>query len=132
MRAILGAIAAYALLVFIVFSPVMAQSFDGPNHPSPLMPDRQAYDAFYRSFVPASCCFTSTCCYEIKPEDVVDLGNDQYRIVASGQVVTRKGYSPDGAWHRCACDIDYSGPQTTWRIHPQADTRCLFTPSFGS
>jgi hypothetical protein len=117
MRAILGAIAAYALLVGILFSPVVGQEGDA------------AYQAFYSSFVPQSCCWTNKCCYEIKAEEVVDLGNDEYRVVASGQVVKRKGFSPDGRFHRCSCDYVSPG---NWRIWPGADTRCLFVPSMGS
>jgi hypothetical protein len=126
MRAILGAIAAYALLVGILFSPVLGDD----------------YDAFYRSFVPVECCFTSRCCFEISEDDVDDLGYGStehgitkqkitghlYRIKASGQIVARTGFSPDGKTHRCSCEHDGN----SWVKFPTANTRCLFTPPFGS
>jgi len=125
------------MLVLVGMASASAQTFDGPRHPSPIMPDRKAYDAFYSSFVEVSCCWTNQCCFEIDERDVVDLGNNAFRIVASGQVVTRKGYSPDGGYHRCACDPQPS-PLTAfaipqhWHIWAGANTRCLFTPSNGS
>jgi hypothetical protein len=128
---------AFILALFTaVASKAAAQDYAGPQHPSPIMPDRLAYYSFYASFVPTECCFTSTCCWEIGEDEVEDLGNNRYRIVATGQVVVRRGYSPDGAFHRCACDpvvgqTINAFPQR-WLIHVQANTRCLFTPSNGS
>jgi hypothetical protein len=80
---------------------------------------------FYSSFMPMTCCFTNSCCYPIEPHEVVDLGDGYYRVVASGQVVRRSGFSPDGRYHRCACDEIGRG---RWRVHPQANTRCLYVP----
>jgi hypothetical protein len=116
--------------IICITAQAYGQTYEGPRHPSPIMPDRQAYDAFYSSFVDPSCCRTSSCCWEISEDDVVDLGYNKFRIKASGQVVERKGYSPDGKYHRCACD--YSADTGQWHIWPGANTRCLFTPSFGS
>lgn len=80
------------------------------------------------TWIASSCCVTNDCCFEIAERDVVDLGNNKLRIVASGQVVERKGFSPDGKFYRCACDqIDGK-----WVVHPTANTRCLFTPLQGS
>jgi hypothetical protein len=122
------------MLVILVFDARAASFVEGGGpHPSPLMPDIEAYDAFYSSFVDPSCCRTSQCCWEISDDEVVDLGDNKFRIVASGQVVERKGYSPDGKYHRCACDYVAGAPgYANWKIWPGAHTRCLFTPSFGS
>jgi hypothetical protein len=124
------------LLLSVLCGPAVGQAFveGGGPHPSPLLPDRAAYHAFYSSFVPQSCCYTSHCCWEISERDVVDLGNDQFQIKASGQVVERKGDSPDGGWHRCACDYQANADSFSgrWKISPQANTRCLFTPHRGS
>jgi hypothetical protein len=100
------------------------------------------YREFYGSFADRSCCWTNRCCYEIGAHDVEDLGGGVkvtdtwgetrtghgYRIKASGQVVVRTGFSPDGKYHRCACDPVSDG----WKVWPGANTRCLFTPSHGS
>jgi len=80
------------------------------------------------SWIASSCCVTNDCCFEIAERDVVDLGNNKLRIVASGQVVERKGFSPDGKYYRCACDLN----DGKWVVHPTAHTRCLFTPMQGS
>jgi hypothetical protein len=125
------------ILAALAFSSkAAAQDYAGPQHPSPIMPDRWAYHNFYASFVPTECCFTSTCCWEIGEDEVEDMGNSRYRIKATGQVVVRRGYSPDGAFHRCACDPvvgqTISPIPQRWLIHAGANTRCLFTPSNGS
>jgi hypothetical protein len=123
---------ATALFIYALFTvDGRSASFveGGGPHPSPLASDPQAYAAFYGSFVPTACCFTSQCCYEIDDDDVEDLGSNSFRIKASGQIVERKGYSPDGKYHRCSCDYHDTG---WWKIWPGANTRCLFTPSFGS
>jgi hypothetical protein len=66
-------------------------------------------------WIPQECCVT-------------DLGGDRLRIEASGQVVARRGYSPDGKYYRCACH-NIAGQ---WVVSPGANTRCLFTPMQGS
>jgi hypothetical protein len=80
------------------------------------------------SWIAHECCVTNDCCFEILERDVIDLGGNQLRIVASGQVVQRRGHSPDGKYYRCACD-NIAGK---WVVHPAAHTRCLFTPMQGS
>ena len=92
--------------------------------------DGFAYQAFYSSFAPFNCCWSSRCCWAIAPQEVEDLGGGIFRIVASSQIVPRTGYSPDGRYHRCACDRqpDFS----TWQVWPGARTRCLFTPRHAS
>jgi hypothetical protein len=103
---------------------------------------QDAYAAFYRSFAETSCCWTNKCCYEISENDVEDLGEPitvtntwgrsvtghGYRIKASGQVVVRTAFSPDGKYHRCSCDPSGTG----WKVWPGANTRCLFTPFYAT
>lgn len=81
------------------------------------------------SWIPVQCCVTNDCCFEVKLSDLEPLDGDRWRIKASGQVVQRSGWSPDGRYWRCACDAqaDY-----TWLVHPKANTRCLFVPPMGS
>jgi hypothetical protein len=119
---------ALALLLVIAFTPAVRGEDDA---------------AFYGAFAPTACCWTNKCCFEIGPDDVEDLGGGVavrdtwgqirtghgYRIKASGQVVLRTDFSPDGKFHRCACDPLGDG---RWSIHPKANTRCLFVPPFGS
>ena len=81
-------------------------------------------NAWLRTWISASCCVTNDCCYDIQAADIRDLGNDYYQIVASGQVLKRTGWSPDGQYWRCACDsIDGK-----WTVFDKAFTRCLFVP----
>ena len=85
---------------------------------------------FYSTFVPRHCCFTNDCCYPVKENDLEDLGNGQYKIKSSGQIVARTGYSPDGQYHRCSCD--WNSNTGTWDKTPEAHTRCLFIPYQGT
>lgn len=78
------------------------------------------------SWIPATCCVTNDCCWEISANELEPLGNDEYRVRATGQVRKRTGYSPDGKYYRCACD--YDGINKNWVKHQGANTRCLFIP----
>ena len=79
------------------------------------------------SWIPASCCVTNDCCWEIQSSEVQPLPNDRWLIRASGQVVTRTAWSPDGKYWRCACD---PGPGVgQWTRHDKARTNCLFVPA---
>jgi len=82
----------------------------------------------YSFWAPIECCWTNRCCWKIQPHEVVSLGNDLWRIKATGQVVNRRGFSPDGEFHRCACDL-IAGQ---WTVHDKAHTRCLFVPHEGT
>lgn len=78
------------------------------------------------SWIPATCCVTNDCCWEISEREVRSLPDDQWEIRSTGQVRRRTGWSPDGKFYRCACDYDQSG--THWVRHQGANTRCLFVP----
>ena len=71
-----------------------------------------------------SCCCTANCCREAKPGEVVHVEGDNYRIVPSGQIIKRTGWSPDGRTIRCACDQI----NNVWTVFPGAFTRCLYLP----
>lgn len=70
------------------------------------------------------CCCTNSCCREAKAGEVVHVEGDNYRIVPSGQIIKRTGWSPDGRTVRCACDMI----DGKWTVHPKAHTRCLYLP----
>lgn len=74
--------------------------------------------------ISALCCCTNGCCREADAGEVVHVEGDMYRIVPSGQIIKRTGWSPDGRTIRCSCDfIDGK-----WTQHPKAMTRCLYMP----
>jgi len=78
------------------------------------------------SWIPAYCCVTNDCCWEIAANELESLPEDQWKVKTTGQVRPRTNWSPDGKWYRCACDYD-SGTGK-WIRHQGANTRCLFTP----
>lgn len=73
-----------------------------------------------------ACCCTNGCCRETDPGEVQHVDGDTYRIVPTGQLIKRTGWSPDGRTIRCACDHDPTN--NTWVSHPKASTRCLYLP----
>lgn len=78
------------------------------------------------SWIPATCCVTNDCCWEISEREVRPLPNDEWQIVSTGQVRKRTDWSPDGKFYRCACDYDQTDKH--WIRHQGANTRCLFVP----
>lgn len=82
------------------------------------------------SWIPSYCCVTNDCCREVHESDVTSLPNDFWRINASGQVLKRTAFSPNGRYYRCYCD--YDSTQGKWIVHPTAHTRCIFPPFHGS
>lgn len=93
-------------------------------------PARGHSNPWLLTWIPAYCCVTNDCCREVTEYDVTSLPDDYWRINASGQILKRTGNTPDGKWYRCYCD--YDSQQGKWIVHPKAQTRCLFTPDFGS
>jgi hypothetical protein len=89
--------------------PVQAQMNEHPN---------------CAGWISASCCCTNNCCFEVAPGTVEAIGDDLYRVIASGQVLKRTGWSMDGRFMRCACDPI----EGQWTVHPAAHTRCIFPP----
>jgi hypothetical protein len=78
------------------------------------------------SWIPATCCVTNDCCWEISEREVRPLPDDEWQVVSTGQVRKRTDWSPDGKFYRCACDYDQASKH--WIKHQGANTRCLFVP----
>jgi hypothetical protein len=78
------------------------------------------------SLIPATCCVTNDCCWEITASEVKSLPDDNWEVRSTGQVRKRTAYSPDGRYYRCACDYDAASRH--WIKHQGANTRCVFVP----
>lgn len=76
------------------------------------------------TWIPAPCCVTNDCCWQITESEVRPASGDQWEILATGQIQPRTGWSPDGKFYRCACDF----AEGHWVKHQGAHTRCLFVP----
>lgn len=76
------------------------------------------------TWIPENCCVTNDCCFEVSARDVESLPDDAWKILASGQVLKRTNWSPDGKYYRCACD----NIEGKWVVHLMAKTRCIFPP----
>ena len=78
-----------------------------------------------RSWIPIHCCVTTGthgCCFKIKETDAIPMPGDNWKIRATGQILARTNWSPDGRWWRCACDRI----EGKWIVHLNANTRCIF------
>lgn len=74
---------------------------------------------------------SSTCCWtKVKPSALTPLGDDEWRVEATGQIRKRTGWSQDGNTWRCTCD--FMGSPGRWVVHPKANTRCIFPVANGS
>jgi hypothetical protein len=78
------------------------------------------------SWIPATCCVTNDCCWEVSERELRSLPDDEWEVKSTGQVRKRTGWSPDGKFYRCACD--YDNVDKHWVKHQGANTRCLFVP----
>lgn len=74
--------------------------------------------------ISTSCCCTANCCAEANEREFEHIGDDNYRSTVTGQVLKRTGWSPDGRFIRCACDLI----DGTWKWHPHALVRCVYPP----
>ena len=74
--------------------------------------------------IPGSCCCTNDCCREAEPKEFTHLGGATYRSNVTGQIIDRKGYSPDGRFIKCACTMTAKG----WTKLPTSTIFCIFTP----
>lgn len=79
------------------------------------------------TWIPAYCCVTNDCCWEVKSSELDSLPDDKWRVKATDQIKERTNWSPDGKFYRCACD--YEGGK--WVRHERANTRCIFPPQIG-
>ena len=82
----------------------------------------QDENGWLRQWIPVHCCVTNNCCFEIKASELEPLAGDAWKICATGQVLARTDWSPDGRWWRCACDFI----EGHWVVHREANTRCIF------
>ena len=78
------------------------------------------------SWIPATCCVTNDCCWEVSERELRSLPDDEWEVRSTGQVRKRTAYSPDGKFYRCACD--YDNVDKHWIKHQGANTRCIFVP----
>lgn len=76
------------------------------------------------SWIPPTCCVTNDCCWEVSEREVRPVSADSWEVLATGQVLARSAWSPDGRFYRCACDL----ADGKWIRHQGANTRCLFVP----
>jgi hypothetical protein len=76
------------------------------------------------SWIPPTCCVTNDCCWEVTEREVRPVSADSWGVLATGQVLARSAWSPDGKFYRCACDL----ADGKWIRHQGANTRCLFVP----
>jgi hypothetical protein len=76
------------------------------------------------SWIPPTCCVTNDCCWEVSEREVKPVSADSWEVLATGQVLARSAWSPDGKFYRCACDL----AEGKWVRHQGANTRCLFVP----
>jgi hypothetical protein len=94
-------------------------------------PTEQEYKAIQK-WIPQNCCWTNHCCFKVKPSALRPLYNDkkEIEVVITGQILPRTGWSQDTNTWRCTCDSIGNGQ---WKVHPLANTRCVFTlPEAGS
>jgi hypothetical protein len=93
------------------------------SHAQIVLPDPVTH-GWLRTWIPVHCCVTNNCCFSVSAADVEPMPEDSWKIRATGQVLGRTNWSPDGRWWRCACDnIDGK-----WVVHTNANTRCIFPP----
>ena len=74
------------------------------------------------TWIPATCCVTNDCCWEISEHELTPQPGDRWLVNSTRQVLQRTGWSPDGKTYRCACDLS----EGKWIKHQGANTRCVF------
>jgi len=79
-------------------------------------------------WIPQFCCRTNNCCRKVHESALIQLPGGEVRVVATGQVLPRTGWSQDGQTWRCTCDLI----DGKWVVHPGANTRCVFPAPAGS
>jgi hypothetical protein len=102
-----------AFIAMATMGTAFAQTYEG-HHSNPWL----------LSWIPASCCVTNDCCWEVSERELHPMANDSWQVMATSQVVKRTGWTPDGKFYRCACDL----AEGKWVKHQGANTRCVFVP----
>ena len=118
------AIAISAVAVIVLLSMVLLAVGEELVPPTP----QEAEDI--KRWIPATCCRTQNCCRKVHEAALVQLPNSEVRVVTTGQVLKRTGWSQDGQTWRCTCD--WNDATKHWDVHPHADTRCVFPVPAGS
>ena len=80
------------------------------------------------TWIPQTCCWTNNCCRKVDERALIQLPNNQVRVVTTGQILPRTGWSQNAHTWRCTCDLI----DGKWVVHPQANTRCVFPHHSGS
>lgn len=117
---LLGAI----LIAFAVLGFVIVAQAEDLIEPTP----QEAEDI--KRWIPAQCCRTNNCCRKVHEGALISLPENKVRVVTTGQIVPRTGWSQDGQTWRCTCDFNLNTQQ--WVVHPNANTRCVFPVPSGS
>jgi hypothetical protein len=81
-------------------------------------------------WIPQYCCRTNNCCRKVHEGALIQLPDNQVRVVTTGQILPRTGWSKDGQTWRCTCD--WNDATKHWDVHPHANTRCVFPVPAGS
>lgn len=109
----------FSLIVCVgLHSAAVAQSVDAE-----LVPPTPEEARDIATWIDRNCCWSNNCCRKVKPTALHPLSRDQYRVVATGQIVPRTDWSRDGNTWRCTCDQNEEG---RWVVHLKANTRCIF------
>lgn len=92
-------------------------------------PTPEEYAALQK-WIPATCCWTGNCCKKVSESALILLPENQVKVLSTGQVLSRTGWSQDGQTWRCTCD--FVPALQIWRSHPYAKTHCVFPVPHGS
>jgi len=110
-----GRIILVALFVLLVITTLRAEELIEPT---------PAEAADIATWIPQACCRTNNCCRKVVESALVQLPKNQVRVVTTGQVLPRTGWSQDKNTWRCTCD--WNDTTKNWDVHPHANTRCVF------
>ena len=106
--ALLATVGILILIVALLFFASSGRSQANPN-----------------SWIPLSCCWTTGACEDVREGELRHLpGDGNWQVVATGEVISRTDYSPDGSFKRCASTYENG----RWERRPDSRTRCLFEP----
>src|SRR5262245_50501009 len=61
-----------------------------------LAQERYHSNPWLLSWIPSACCVTNDCCWEIRERELTPLPDDEWMVLATGQVRKRTNWSPDG------------------------------------
>ena len=89
-----------------------------------MVPPTAAEAEDIRRWIPFMCCRSNNCCRKVRADSLAPLGNQEFRVLDTGQDKAYHRWSQDGQVWRCACDWD--DMKSKWVVHPGARTRCIF------